>query len=407
MLSSNTARIQRFYSDQCLHYYRSTRQDIDSSANGSDLRVRPWETRETAVCHISREASAAVKLVVTVPQLNIVYIENRKAGSTLIRDLLHRSYNATWSRCDVHDRPHCKFLARCTSKCLSNEEMNTLFAFSFVRDDISRFYSALSEHMILHKRIPSKVRDAVNSRKTEAGVAAIESVLSTYMPIASANKSQCFGDLHLTTQAFQLNAPVGKQGIYTLPIRFLGRVENMLDDFIEMLLTANVSNTSAKGKLSSKHIERVVAMYNISSRNELQTPFYQALKRLRNDHLDQLIRLAYPQDMACIAPAPPISATSNATNATLFLDKPLKESWHIEPPSLPAPHLLSSSSPPLYHLQPSVGRHHNWPLASVLPPTTAHSLWEELEHVQMRLELLQLSMLLHGLDPNSTAQPTK
>lgn len=72
---------------------------------------------------------------------HFVFVDNVKAASTTLRELLREELNATWwDGCDGVYRQCCSTLSRTTSACL-NEQHANYFVFGFARHPAVKFES--------------------------------------------------------------------------------------------------------------------------------------------------------------------------------------------------------------------------------------------------------------------------
>jgi len=109
---------------------------------------------------ISKNTALQNVLTIVWP-LGIAYVENRKAGSTTVRNALNGMYNVSFydncgpmqppkpkrgKRPDANKRPGTLESRRCRPGFLDRSSASRLFFFSFVRSDIrGRFFSGLAE----------------------------------------------------------------------------------------------------------------------------------------------------------------------------------------------------------------------------------------------------------------------
>jgi hypothetical protein len=207
-----------------------------------------------------------------------VYVEVRKAASSSIRKLLQRHFNATW-RCPgpaAARRPGCLAFDRCSTLCLTPEELDGYFFFSMVRDPLSRFFSGF---------------------KQAASQKGIRNVTLEHMTgiLQTAVASSYYWDPHLETQAFSLSSPVVTPtgGAASVPLHFLGRTESFQADFTELL-----------GILKARSESRGVDFPELNSTDINLTANVGGLKtalvrRVGDEGVEALVRRAYAQDFAC------------------------------------------------------------------------------------------------------------
>lgn len=138
-----------------------------------------------------------------------------------------RHLNAYWTKCgDRLNVGECGVLdGRCSSLCLTETEVSSYFFFAFIRDPVERFYSCLKESVRMgHHLTP----EAIGERDADAVLDAVHS-------------GACGVDHHLESQALALSTPIafscgGRQ--LAVPVDFVGRVDHLADDFLDMLARA-------------------------------------------------------------------------------------------------------------------------------------------------------------------------
>ena len=316
MLGSPAELVRSMHAAECRSFYARVDNYAVATASlqaavdapGPSRAAWRWmATREVRGCHppqVSESKATSASLVVLVPELRIAYIENRKAASTVIRQLLRVAFNASYFSCgDNPVPPRCSFTEplgmRCTSKCLSIADVAEYFFFSFVRHPVERFFSALTTYMQVHKKTPHSSHLMGGIMRSEDSVA--RDLL--------ARLSSCFGDMHTASQTFQLNAAISNNGTQraVLPVDFLGSVDRFHEHFMLLLRAANGSNTYARGRLTAAHLARAeTALAGGYSRHSSNTSgnkygaFYNRLHALRNETVDHAVANAYAQDMLCL-----------------------------------------------------------------------------------------------------------
>jgi len=154
-----------------------------------------------------------------------IYVENRKGASSTIREALRKYFNITWSgptcpvrKGDTRDWCLFNFNHRCTSMCLDQQHIESYFFFSFVRDPVDRFVSGYKQAW--HHRFKNQ---GIEIGKTSHMNWVLDKIL----------KEHYHTDEHLETQAMSLGTRwLDRDGItYRIPMDFIGRVENLENDF--------------------------------------------------------------------------------------------------------------------------------------------------------------------------------
>jgi hypothetical protein len=266
-----------------------------------------FETREDCTFGGHREKT----IVVPIPALRLVYIENRRAASESIRSALRRFFNATWDYCR---RPHCGprsclSFGRCTSECLPTiDPEERWFTFTFVRNPVSRFYSGVGAYMERH---PASTFHR-HSNLT-APMAYLLRNGGTAMDRCPANAQQAssarlMSDPHTWSQAVSLSGFLSKplhesHSAHLRQIDFIGRVERLADSFDAMLRLANTSNTAAYGRMTfmPQDLDRLRGLLGGTRLHASNTILKWASKieRSRTADLDAAVARSFAQDMVC------------------------------------------------------------------------------------------------------------
>ncbi|KAG5185498.1 hypothetical protein JKP88DRAFT_289200 [Tribonema minus] len=156
-------RAALFHSRECRNFWRhDTRPEYDQEP------MLVWENRIYAMMpKDKRPASPPLTDVVWCPKLNLVYVDNVKAGSTTMMGILSREYNCTWH---THTRwpPAQARLARAQCKGLSHDEcqdrrsrtdwlddavLSGATFFSIVREPIARFQSGYKQAVTMDAKL--------------------------------------------------------------------------------------------------------------------------------------------------------------------------------------------------------------------------------------------------------------
>ena len=225
----------------------------------------------------------AAQEVVVVPELKLVWLVNRKAASSTIRAALTRHFDAYWTKCgDVLDVGACGVLGgRCSTLCLTAEQIDTYFFFAFVRDPAERFYSALKESARMAHALTPADLDESDARRV----------------LAAVEGGACGVDHHLESQALALSSPVAfscRGERLAVPVDFVGRVDALADDFLAMLRAAAPATGRA---LDAAELAAVARSLRTNVGNVGAGRAY----ALRSDDLDARVRAVYDQDEACFS----------------------------------------------------------------------------------------------------------
>ena len=296
-----TQAIIHWRSHQCRSFYAESQHHRGRSQEAA------FESKED-VCHSSDAAASSGARtrrapIVIVPALRIVYVENRRAASETVRAVLQKFFNATWLSCGEHVlrrnvSSSCFHWGRCSSACLPVvDPERTLFAFSFARDPVTRFYSGLRRHL---QRSPFQAN------------------LSVF--VSEQLEGRCFRgaiarDEHLQSQTTQLQAHLGsvsQQEQSHVGLDFVGDVADLKCSFAEMLLAANRSDTGASGRLRAVSTETLVSALAFLETNHLHQAEHprdvnisRDIAAVRTPALDAQVMLAFAQDRTCLYGAAP------------------------------------------------------------------------------------------------------
>ena len=263
----------------------------------------------------------------------LVWIDNKKAGSstiaTLLRDFFDRNASMLVGCDDAFTdvrRAYCpQYGPRyCFTLCLSHATLSRYIHFAFVRDPVARFYSALSTATDRvaspHYREPT----------TYAGVARmLEGMRDGKCTLAGGKRF----NVHLESQSLSLSSAalwrppaiannyshhLAQSGPrYMVPLDFIGRIEHLADDFLELVdliekvngvppltperrraLEAKLRSSSAP--MASRPLPTRVGTTVGPNLVNVRTAKGSALEqRIRNASLDELVRRTYGQDVAC------------------------------------------------------------------------------------------------------------
>ena len=267
------------------------------------------ELRSSAPFHVREEACGAwtnSPPIVVVPQLGLIYVENRRAASQTIREALQRFFHATtyscWNLSGCRKRRQaCSWGGRCTSACLSDAEAAPFFAFSFIRDPVEKFYSGLEVFMERNRRSQFNRGNSTDLRQR------LLPVLQPNEMSPDGNWCRWLRDPHLWSSTFQLSARTaapenGSSAL--LEYGYIGNVRTLSASFLEMLITANSSQTSANGRLAGISQERLARVQDFLSQTHRHndTELLKAkIQAARDQQLDRAVAASYAQDMACFS----------------------------------------------------------------------------------------------------------
>lgn len=157
--------------------------------------------------------------IVIVRSLRLIYVDNVKAGSTLIRTVIREHADASWD-CSAHWRAiqGCctEGKLRTTTACIGPEHSGFL-TFSFVRNPIAKFESGVRQAWVEDPaRFSGKDADAI-----------LHDVLS------GLNGEHAFTNEHLQPSWYR---PSGQNRLHQpVQLHFIGRLESMQRDWTALL----------------------------------------------------------------------------------------------------------------------------------------------------------------------------
>mmetsp|Transcript_6478 Transcript_6478/g.9744 ORF Transcript_6478/g.9744 Transcript_6478/m.9744 type:complete len:307 (-) Transcript_6478:107-1027(-) len=137
--------------ERAILYHSQACQEFYKPINSSDALAGPmlvWES------HGSARNFATDSVVCPDGPIPFVYVDNVKAGSTAMREVLRKKFNCSWERhknwAEAKYEATCKEKTKpkvCRSKTnwLTEEIVNDFFFFSMVREPISRFVSGYKQ----------------------------------------------------------------------------------------------------------------------------------------------------------------------------------------------------------------------------------------------------------------------
>lgn len=272
--------VESWHSPACQNFYKQPKNNEDTNVLYA-LASGPTAVAEDGFAlgrAFATDQPHPANEVTVSEQHQFVYVEVRKAASSTVRKIMQRHFNATW-RCPGPPAARatgCRAFGRCSTLCLTPEELNGYFFFSFVREPLSRFYSGYKQ--------------ATSQR-------GIKNLTLAHMTgvLEDAVASRYYWDPHLETQAFSLSSPVvgAAGGAAGVPLHFLGRTESFEADFAELL-----------GILKARSEARGVAFPQLSAADVnlavnaggLRTA---RARRVGDEGVEALVRAAYAQDYAC------------------------------------------------------------------------------------------------------------
>ena len=210
-----------------------------------------------------------------------IYVENRKGASSTIREALKKYFNISWSgsTCPVRQgdaRDWClfNFNHRCTSMCLDQKHIESYFFFSFVRDPVDRFVSGYKQAW--HHRFKNQGIETGN-------ITHMNKVLDRIL------KEHYHTDEHLETQAMSLGTRwMDRDGkTYRIPMDFIGRVENLEEDFNRVMDEIQ--------KRNSRQLPKGVKLTHANQGGKVAL----ATRKVLDSTLQDKILSSYAQDRVC------------------------------------------------------------------------------------------------------------
>jgi len=228
--------------------------------------------------------------IIIIHELKLIYLITRKTACSTLRSAIDHTFRVSMTNCGCPARNGCKFMGRCTAACLSQQLVEEYFIFAVVRDPITRCPSQLRQASI--------VRHWSNFEKSGAAVRHMQTIADNFVSGA------CGNDYHMESQALSLSSRWGvsqtgngSQSHHTfggrMPIDFLLRMENLSEDFGEMLRIA--AKHTGRDLTRAKRDTLLKYLDNQHRRNVSPEP--QQADVLEKLH--QICRDVYKQDIAC------------------------------------------------------------------------------------------------------------
>lgn len=287
----NVSMLERWYSPQCVQHFNKS---VPLRVDGAWPRTNPRRTTREDLCQGGREKSVwpqhRAQDIVIVKELKMVYVENRKAASSSIRHLLSKYFHSNWKWSCRGAPQACRIIdKRCSSECLNADELKDYFFFSFVRDPMDRFYSALKEGLVMwNAHHPAgEGRSSVTNMECDD---ALQAMLNT----------SCGVDHHLESQAMSLSThlPIESDGKeFEIHYDYLGRMERLADD---MAIVLEEAQHKLGHKLEGSKVEDLIAELR-DTHDNAGAGLLQTVLSVRNEALDAKVREVYSQDFACFA----------------------------------------------------------------------------------------------------------
>ena len=286
--------VHHWYSRSCRRFfsnrsYADNRADVNEPLLPTPSDRYKLEQTVTAedLCRAGRQVVHPVHAaneVVLLPQLRLGYVEVRKCASETVRRALAEVFNATWYRCgDAAVTSSCGVVhdslggLRCSTLCLDRRAVQDYYFFTFVRDPLSRFYSAFLQAGI-QNRIPSSTHVSARSLRQ-----------------ALSNIRRCQErDHHLESMAMSLSSPTMRPG-GMLPIDFIGDMGNLHGQFVRMLRLSG-----RWSQLTRAQTTQLTQLLTARDDHGLKGQSAQ-LKQLRTESIDREVQAAYAQDFACFS----------------------------------------------------------------------------------------------------------
>jgi len=214
----NSPKCQNFYSKSIMSE-TDNRSKLPRLLSREDFSTLGRHGASLKAPHFANEA-------VISDTYKFVYIVVRKAASSTMLSVL-RQLGATTRSCIM--RRNCTIFAefrdeRCTTLCLEPNAVRDYYFFTFVRNPISRFPSAIKQSLVMYglRFTPDQLREQIPL--------IIRKALDVY---AERNVSW---DHHLESQAFSVGSPTSLSNSmqYRVPIDFIGKLETIGSDLLKL-----------------------------------------------------------------------------------------------------------------------------------------------------------------------------
>jgi len=261
----------------------------------SRLRIPPTITLDDLCKHKSGNSTGRLNAftpthdvteMVVVPKLKIAYLVTRKAGSSTINNVLKQAFRVTPNECPGMNRSetesaYCNAHSvcnRCSTACLTDDQLKEYFFFSSVRDPVTRFYSSIKQSFVMgHDSRKRKYDDTFDLDEIREF-------------LQKMRDNRCGADHHLETQAAVLSSFTSSRN-NRVPIDYIIRLENFENDMNEMFEIAEAYTGLAMNQDERASVNDWLGR-SINPSSGSKFPY-------ESNDLDALIRETYHQDMAC------------------------------------------------------------------------------------------------------------
>lgn len=287
----STNRLIKLGETACSGYYDNDRNpfiDVKRRSRNNLLLVQTREdnckggVRDVIPRHVAQD-------ILIIPELKLVYLEVRKAGSSSIRAFFSKRYNTSFDHCppSFHDSrcngPFETLNSRCSSLCLNDTIIQDYFIFSVVRDPMARFYSSLKES--LHQK-----RIKIESRGD------LEYLLKVQM-----TNLTCKYDHHLESQLMSISTPFrGKSGHRQVPLDFLGDTDDLAEDLVTILILAKQKASLPIDLHEMDVYFKELSVLKSRTASLKDNKLLNYVDGLRDVEMDALVEKAYGQDFVCL-----------------------------------------------------------------------------------------------------------
>lgn len=319
--SAACIRVRSWYGANCSGFYtRPVPMPQGSPVNTRLLlpqtRVLEDFCKHNGITSRDSQVHTANELYLVHP-LKLAWVVNRKAASSTITVLLKTIlslFNSTGTMesfgCDQGKASKCRqFSGRvCSSLCLTNRTVHDYFFFAFVKDPISRFYSGLSTIMgatqgSAYVGNPSKAAEFYARNNASLVVRLLNNIVSGDCGYSKHGSNQRF-NIHLETQAMVLSTPLELHGVRDrdnrkmVPLDYIGRVEHLKEDFLEMLEFAAYTTGLTMPATQRATFKKALSSAHLNSHLEKKRSLDLG-ERLRSPWLDSLVARNFAQDLVC------------------------------------------------------------------------------------------------------------
>lgn len=318
--ASDNAAVRRWLHPRCARFWDASHPEplASNGSTGSRLQLPLTMSRED-VCPRGRQVVYPwhrASEVVLIPQLRLAYVVVRKCASTTILRALAAAFGNDQHHCGTEAaKVQCATFTmpdegryRCSTACLDAVTVSEYSFFTFVRDPVDRFYSAMVTAAAESDRV-DREQGVKRSKIRGAHGAGREQMVETLRRIRGCSPR----DQHYESMAMALSSPWGSEfttpleagtsGIRRappmIPIDFIGHVESLWESFVQMLHESERYHMVRTKQLDILRTHLNGSRLNSRTATGRLGSYARLYDSIRDPELDGIIRAAYSQDVEC------------------------------------------------------------------------------------------------------------